>query len=361
MSERTPRTPRDIRRHAISLMRRCWKTLLLAAVLMSMIDWLSEAAMSYGEYQGEQAARSYLDAFKAEYPAPDAQEWAEYQAYQDILLAQTLGDAEESDLPPKPENYDALVDYGIHLYFAAYNAQDAYDAALQPWKLANYGAYLIGALFSGVVAVGVYRGLLSSLRGGVCSPGCVLSGNGRTGTAMGVAAQTLLRVLGWCLLALIPGFVLTYWFGDTGEVIGRILFCLVCLWAQYHYSLAPCHLADEREPSLTAADCLRLAVDDIDAFTIRKLAVLLWPVIGIFLAQCVLAVIAALVPVLDIPLAVLTALLALFSQMLELCCLICLYEEMRQREAAAKAALPPDMGADRARALAAAGLDTDDE
>lgn len=349
-STRTPVKPRDIRRRAYSLIRQCWLTMLIAAVLMSLFDWVSIAVESHGEKLALQAYNAYMEAFHAENPAPSEDEIQKNNAHMDAFSAFMDGDASALDDVPEPSA--DTTHYFLKKYAAQNDAYSLYEKAFAPWEWAARGIDLIDLLFSCIIAVRLCCGLLAALRVGECTPRCLLSGWTRTSTACWMAIQTTLRILGWSLLPLIISATLSYFFGGWASVISELLMLLVAVWASLHYALAEVHLADDPDGARTASDCLRLAVDDADAFGIWQMCKTLWPLAILFAVEVVFWLAAELVPALSIPanlLAVLTSLLFLF---LQYACYVCIYDEMRQRALAAAAAVPETEGLARARALA---------
>ena len=315
-SARTPLTPRDIRRRAYSLMRRCWGTLLIAAVLMCLLGWVSSAVEAHGQRLAREAASAATAAYLAEHPVTD-------------------------------DRADSIS------YMAYRRAEDAYDDALRPWELLAEGIGFLDTLFSGVIAVGLCRGLLSALRGGECTPHCLFSGYTRTATACWLGIQRGLRIFGWMLLPLPFSVLLSLIFNSYVDLVASLLSMLICLWATLHYALAEVHLADDPYDSLTATEAIRLAVDDAGAFGIWQMCKVLWPVVLPFGVIMAVPLLELIVPV---PGAVENIVLGLYSMVTSvfpLACYICIYDETRQRIQAAEEAVPANEGLARARALAA--------
>lgn len=315
-SARTPMNPRDIRRRAYSLMRRCWGTLLIAAVLMSLFTWASSAVGAYGEGLALEAAAAASDAYLAEHPLTDD--------YADSIT-----------------------------WMANLRAEEAYEEAFRPWDLLTEGIDLMDTLFSCVIAVGLCRGLLSALRGGECTPHCLFSGYTRTATACWLGIQRGLRIFGWMLLPLPFGVLISIFFSTYADYVERLLMLLIGLWATLHYALAEVHLADDPYESCTAREALRQAVDDADAFGIWQMCKVLWPMALIFTASTGMLVAAEYIPVLTLPAHLLDPVCDLLMTALQYTCFVCMYDEMRQRIQATEEAVPPNEGLARARALAA--------
>lgn len=352
MSEntRTPLKPAGIRRRALALMKQCWKTLLIAAVLMSLFTWVEDAVKAYGDKLATEAYNAHMEAFHAENPAPSDESIQKYNAYMDAFGAVMNGTASPDELP---ESDADTISYFLSMRVAQYDADDAYEKVFAPWKLIGYAIDLLDLLFSCIIAVRLCRGLLSALRGGECTPHCLLSGWERTSTACWLAVQTTLRVLGWSLLPLIIYATLSYFFGGLASTISSLLMTLVALWASLHYALAEVHLADSPDRSFTASDCLRYAVDDADAFGIWQMCRVLWPLAVIFAANIALGVAAVYAPLLTIPAEIISIAATLFTVAMRKACYVCIYDEMRQRAIAAQEAMPASEGLARARALAA--------
>lgn len=320
-SARVPMKPRDIRRRAYSLMRQCWTTLLIAAVLMSLFGWVESAVEAHGKRLAQQAYDARKDAFIAENPPPEGKE-------------------------------DSEVWFSSREWLADYEAEQAYDDAYAPWEWLGYGIDLIDLLFSCVIAVRLSRGLLTALRGGECTPNCLLSGWERTSTACWLTIQKELRILGWALLPLLFHLALDIFFGVYAGRVSTLLMLLVAVWARLHYALAEVHLADDPYGSRTASDCLRLAVDDADAFTIRAMCGVLWPVV---IPYCTIIAAGGLAIFGLVPSALMYIADALSSLPIAIFltpCYVCIYDEIRQRIRAAEEAIPPNEGLARARALA---------
>lgn len=312
-SARAPMKPRDIRRRAYVLMKQCWLTLLIAAVLMHLFQWTKDAVDAHGERLATEAYKNAMAAHLAEHHAGD--------------------------------EFDTS-------WVAIYRAEEAYDEAFAPWEWLGYGIDLLDLLFSGIIAVGLCHGLLNTLRAGESTPHCLLLGWERTSTACWMAVQTTLRVIGWSLLPLIISATISALFGGWATIVSTVLMLLVALWATLHYALAPMHLADDPDNSRTASDCLRLAVDDADAFGIWQMCRVLWPLAVIFAVNIALAVAAVYAPVLTIPAGIIDIAAGLFSTAMMEACLVCIYDEMRQQAIAAQEAIPATEGLARARALA---------
>lgn len=324
-SARTHMKPRDIRRRACSLMRKCWKTLLIAAVLMCLFGWISTAVEAHGKRLAQQAYDACKEAYLADHPMPEGEEDRAAWAY-------------------------------FYEWLAIHQAEDEYDAVYAPWKWAARGIDLIDLIFSCVIAVRLCRGLLTALHGGECTPHCLRSGWARTSTVCWLAIQRELRIGLWALLPLLVSasiaYVVSSW-GNVIGVIGALLTAAVVLWATLYYALAEVHLADDRDGARTASDCLRRAVDDADAFGLWNMCKVLLPAIGLLLLSMAMSIIGIFVPAVSVPAAILVALADLLCLIVKYACYACIYDEMRQRSIAAQENNP---GLTRAKALESGSL-----
>lgn len=312
-THRPPMKPRDIRRRAYSLMRQCWLTLLIAAVLISLPVLVRLSVEAYGERLATEAYNAAKAAYLAEHHAGD--------------------------------EFDTS-------WVAVYRAEEAYDEAFAPWEWLGYGIDLVSLLFQYIIVVRLCRGLLNGLGTGTCSPRCLLDGRKRTLTSCWMALQISLLVLVWILLPLALTILLSSIFGRPGELIGLLLVLIVSIWARLRYSLAVVHLADHPENGCPASDCLYWATNDMNLFTIRSLFCTIWPLFAVGLVDILLPLFVPLFPALDLPVAIFIILSHMFIFAAEYTCYVCIYDEIRQRIRATEEATPPTEGLARARALA---------
>ncbi len=341
MSEtaRTPLKPRDIRRRAYRLMKQCWVTLLIAAVLMSLFDWIDSAVENHGEKMALNVYNARMATFYAENEPPAE----EAVAALDAMLA-GQGNPEVTD----DIEYASL--YDTREWLAQYDAADLYDKAFLPWKLLGIGIGLLDAIFTCIIAVGLCHGLLSALRGGENTPHCLLLGWPRAGTASWMSIQAALRILGWTLLPMLVSLSLSYVLGDWFEVIGQILILLVALWATLHYALAEVHLADDCTGSSTASECLRCSVDDANFFGVWQIFKVLWPEILLLLPYFIVFAAILFFPAAAAFATIIDILFTLLISAFQYACYVCIYEEIRQRVSSAS----DHAGLARARALSQA-------
>lgn len=309
--------PADFRRQAFSLIRQCWKLLLIAVLLMSMIDWAGQGLEHYGDGVAQKVYDAHMEAFYAESPCPEDEKEALMWAYFDE-------------------------------WFAQRDAEKAYNKAFLPWKISGYAFDLLNCIFTAMVLVGLYTGLLMQHRIGECSLHCLRIGFSRWRTAAWLAVRVNVSILGWGLLALIPCVMLANALGSIGEILGMVVIILVVLWAQCHYALTYVHMAEDPENHLTTTAYIDSAVTDMNFFTVRGLLRTAWPAYALMAVQVILDISTALLPVLTIPVTIFILVGNLLTPMLLHTCYVCIYEELRTRRQAQEAS-----GAARAHALAA--------
>lgn len=316
-----PRTPADIRRRGFELLRRCWTTLLIAALLTSVLDWVGTALELHGAQQARQASDAVLAAFYAENPAPeDPEAYAEWAYFKE--------------------------------YFAKRDAEDAAEAIEARWALVIGTLSIVNVLLSAVVNLGLYRGLLGAVRGSECRPAALLSGMKHKGRAMGLSLALMLRTFGWTLLCLIPGVVLAFIGSTVGLIFGVIVMLVLLLWITLRYSLAEIHLADDPDCRSTTSDCLRNSIEDVRYFSIPGMLLLLWPMLLTGLIMAIPAIAAGFVPGLTALSVGCDVIWTLIAGCVYPVLLVCMYDEIRQSHSA-QAAQEHSDGALRARALAA--------
>lgn len=306
MSEatRTPLTPRDIRRRAYSLMRQCWKPLLIAALLTTLLGSFGDLAAHYGET----AAKRIEAAVFAEFEAAN----------------------------PRPADPAALEQWEIeriaHAYFSS--ADIAGKRAQQLWELIGYGLELLGGLLSAVILVGVYKGLLAQLRGST-EPFRLLAGLQHWKTAVWLQLRVMACIFGWSLLALLPSLILPGW-------LGLIFLLPVALWAQMHYALVLPHMADNPDNLLSTTQYLDRGTADMQFFTVQGLMRVAWPLLLTVLADTVLVVASVWLPALAAPAALFTLAAEILLSLAGWPILACIFEELRRiREAKADADKDP--------------------
>lgn len=327
MSETIRLKPADFRRQAFSLMRRCWKLLLIAALLMCLIDWAGQGLEHHGEGLAQAAYDESMANFYAEHPRPEDEQEAIEWAYFAEWLAKR-------------------------------DAEERYDEVFLPWKLCGYAIDLLDCIFSAVILVGLYAGLLMQRRTGEYSLHCLRIGFTRWKTAAWLAIRVALNILGWGLLALLPCLVLGNVLGSVADILAIIIVFGVALWAECHYALAFVHIAEDTDSRFTVSDYIRYAVDDMNFFTVRGMLRTAWPVYALMAADFALGVAAVFLPSLAIPATIFDLVISVLCPMMLDACYTCVYEELRQQRKQKSDAAAP--GAARARALAA-GQDSTEE
>lgn len=310
-------TPTELRRRSFTLMRQCWKLLLLAAVLMSFFNWAEDAVKGYGEAQAQAVYDAHMANFYAENPCPEDENAAFMWAYFDE-------------------------------WFAKHDAEEASEETLLPWKISGFAFALLDDLFSGVILVGLYTGLLMLQRGGECTLHCLSMGFSRWKQAFWLTLRVSLNTAGWVLLAMIPALILDSHWGAFGNLLGSIIIVCVALWAEMHYALSFLHMADDPDGQLTATACIHNAVDNMNFFTVRGFLRTTWPTWALLTAEFLLGAAAIFLPIPRLLLKILSDFLIICSMMLLCPACACVYEELRTHQQT-----PETPGAVRARALAA--------
>ena len=214
MSEttRTPINHADVRQRGIQLLRECWKPLLITLLLTNVLTIIAQIIMQ---------------------PSPVAAEAA-------------------SDLMNESEIPTVRIVIGL---------------ALQ--------------LFESLVLVplllqGLYRCLLSHLRGETHRLRVLAGGFKRWKTAIALELQIALRVLGYQLLGVIAIFLLSFIpiLGALGAAIGYVV---LMYWVMLRYFDAKIHLADDADHQLNSTDCITYSLHDAEMYSISGLFKTLWP------------------------------------------------------------------------------------
>lgn len=123
---------------------------------------------------------------------------------------------------------------------------------------------------------GLYRGLLSHLRGGKFRL-CVLAGElKRWKIAIALEFQITLRLLGYQTLGMIAIFLLSFIpiLGALGAAIGYVV---LMYWVTLRYFDAKIHLADDADHLLNSTDCIAYSLHDAEMYSISGLFKTLWP------------------------------------------------------------------------------------
>lgn len=309
--------PADFRRQAFSLIRQCWKLLLFAIILMSVFDWAGQILEHHGSSVAQEVYDAHMEAFYAAHPRPSDEDEAIVWAYFDEWLAM-------------------------------HDAKELYDKAFLPWKIGNAAIDLLNSIFSAIILVGLYTGLLLQRRTGEYSLHSLRIGFSWWKTAAWLSIRVNVSILGWGLLALIPCVMLANALSYVGEILAMIIILLVVLWAQCHYALAYVHMAEDPESHLTTTAYINSAVTDMNFFTVRGLLRTAWPAYALMAIQVILDISAALLPVLTLPVTLFILVGNLLTPMLLHSCYVCIYEELQTRRLAMEAS-----GTARTHALAA--------
>lgn len=309
--------PADFRRRAFCLVRQCWKLLLIAAILTNLFYWAGQALAHHGESLAHAAYDEHMTAFYAENPRPEDEQAAIEWAYFDEWLAQR-------------------------------DAEERYDAVFLPWKLGGLAIDLLDSMFSAMVLVGLYTGLLMQRRTGEHTLHCLCIGFARWKTAAWLAIRIAVLILSWGMLALIPGVMLVNMLGDVGEILAIFILFWVALWAECRYALAFVHMAEDTDGCFTVSDYIRYAADDMGFFTVRGVLRTAWPAYALMAADFILGVAGRLLPVLTIPSEVFDLFIGIAAPMLLHACYACIFEELASHRSTQVAP-----GLAHARALAA--------
>lgn len=309
--------PADFRRRAFCLVRQCWKLLLIAAILINLFYWAGQLLAHHGESLAQAAYDEHMTDFYAENPRPENEDEFIRWAYFDEDLAQ-------------------------------FEAKERYNQVHFPWKLGGLAIDLLDSMFSAMVLVGLYTGLLMQRRTGEHTLHCLCIGFARWKTAAWLAIRIALLILSWGMLALIPGVMLVNMLGDIGEILAIIILFWVALWAECRYALAFVHMAEDTDGCFTVSDYIRYAADDMGFFTVRGVMRTAWPVYALMAADFILGVAGRLLPVLSIFSTVFDLLIGMACPMLLHACYACIFEELSSRRSSKAAP-----GLARARALAA--------
>lgn len=217
MSEttRTPIIHAEVRQRGMQLLRECWKPLLVTLLLTNVLSMIAQIIMQ---------------------PVPVAAEEAS-------SLTSLMNDGEIPTI--------CLV--------------------------AGIALQLIEALvLLPMLTQGLYRGLLSHLRGEKCSLHVMAGGLKRWKTAIALEFQITLRVLGYQLLGLIAIFLLSFIpiLGALGAAIGYVV---LMYWVTLRYFDAKIHLADDADHQLDSTDCIAYSLHDAEMYSISSLFKTLWP------------------------------------------------------------------------------------
>lgn len=298
-SHHTALTPAALRTRALKLIRQCRGTLLIAAVLLCLFSWAADAAELYGEHAVRQATERIFALYE--------------------------------ERNPKPENPDELLQWEQQqIVYAYFHADVSADAARTPWRLLGLGLEFSGFIFGAVVLLGLNRHLLSILRTGEPVPRYLLSGLPHAGRAIWLHLRIAACILGWSLLIVLLPYQALSRLGVVGELIAAFVSIIVTLWAGYHYALATLHLADDPQQIRSTTNYIDAGVADMSVFTLRSMLKTMWPVYGLHALELCMALAAAYVPALAIPVRILGIPVSLISTGMHIAVLACLYETIHQ-------------------------------
>lgn len=237
----------------------------------------------------------------------------------------------------------------LHTQWAAENlANNTYDKTLQPYSIAAACVKLISWLYTPWMTIGLYKGLLSALRGGECRLNCLFSALHRWKTALWLSILT-----GLCTFAaFIAGTVLMAGLSAVlnivGVIIGLIAFVIGIYWVSLHLLTAEVHLADDAAGDCTATDCIRYSWQEMKDYGLFSALCVLWPVYLLTEVFSLLVDNIAPLPALDVA----NLLVQLVCTALIYAASAGIYEEIRRREASGIDRGATSDGLARARALA---------
>lgn len=284
-------TPAQLRQKAFALLRQCWKPLLIAALLTTLLGSIGNLAALYGETAADRIEAAVFAEFEAANPRP-----ADPAALEQWELERIA-----------------------HAYFSCADIEG--ERAQQLWKLLGYVLDLMGGLLNAVILVGVYQGLLAQLRGSR-GPIHLLAGLPRWKTAVWLQLRIMACIFGWFLLVLLPTLMLPGW-------LGVIFLFPVVLWARMHYALVLPHMADDPDNRVSTTQYLDLGTADMRFFTIQGLMRVAWPLFLTVLADISLSVASVWLPALEAPAALFSFAAEVLLSMLGWPILACIFEELR--------------------------------
>ena len=293
--------------HALELARKCWLPLLVAIVLL----FLPTIAVTIVSWHGADVATASQEAFLAEH-APDTD---------DLLTLQIAQKA----------------------------AGKAADEAYQPYRYVCLGIRLLGWIYTPWLTIGLFKGLLTALRGGTCTLRCLISARNRWKTALWLFILTNLCTGAANIAGTLLTSGLTVVLSIIGAIIGAIAYVILMYWVELHLLLTESHLADDTDEVLSATDCIRYSWQDMKNYSLFAALCVLWPLILTVEVFPFILKFVPSAPVLDVVWLVMQ--MACFALIYAACAGI--YDEIRRApDASAADGASPD-GLARARALAA--------
>lgn len=250
--------PAEIRRRAYALMKQCWLTLLITAVMTTLLSSLGDLAAQYGDTASQRIEAAVFAEFEAENPRPDDPAALEHWELERI----------------------------VHAYFSSADIRG--KQAQQMWKLIGYAINLLGGLFSAILLVGLYHGLLVQLRDGTpCTPRSLFTGWKNWKSAVWLQLRVYASIFGWGLLFFLPAIALMDT-GALGELVGLALLIVACFVAGLRYALVLPHMAETLDSSLPISEHLEQGVQAMRYLTVWGLIRVMWPFFLIGLLAAVL-------------------------------------------------------------------------
>lgn len=289
-------TPAQLRQKAFALLRQCWKPLLIAALLTTLLSSCGSLAIRYGQTMPARIEQAVFAEFEADNPRP-------------------------AD-PAALKNWES--ERIAHAYFSCADIRG--EQAEQRWRFIGYGIDLAAGLVSAVILTGLYRRLLGALRGSG-EPVGLFEGLRRWKTAVWLKLRVNICLLGWLLLPLLPAVMLSTYWGAAGQVMATFLLMAVVCWGRMYYALALPRLADG---GVTASECLAHNAADVRFFTVGGMARVAWPVLLVIAADVALDAAASFLPVLTLPSALFSFAAEVGLSMAGWALMACIYEEIRR-------------------------------
>ncbi len=345
-----PRVPaRELRRCSFALMKKCLPVLLIASLLIFLIGCLDVIPTCLGAKLEREVYQREMAPFYEEYPQPSAEELESLDAWTDSLLT----NADEESAAERPS--DDLTNWDMKEYSARYYAIQAAETARLSWDVLTSLTGIVSAVISFLLLLGLYRGLLDAARGGKISLRCLGSWKDRTGTALWLYIQCVLRTVGWALLAFIPLGLLAFFLAHFGVGLERIVLLPIIplvILLELRYLLPGLYLIDGDSHACTARDCIEQGTSAMGTLGYLYMMRMLWPAY-LALLPGILASLMTDVPVwAAVSIVAADAVISVWAASFKAAAAVCAYEEvpvLRQAQEELRSE-----GQERARALASA-------
>lgn len=198
-----------------------------------------------------------------------------------------------------------------------------------------------------LLMLGLYKGLLSHLRGNGCTLPIMASTAKRWRTAIALDFLIFLRILGYELLGILAVVLLSFIpiLGPLGAAIGYVV---LMYWVALRYFCAQIHLADDAECQLNATDCITYSLHDAEMYSISGVFKTLWPA---FLPATFASLLTEFLPA-SLAVSIISVVLNALSAVMKAAYCVAIYAHLRTDLQSSQEALPENEGLARARALA---------